>query len=409
MKAVLPVLLIILGAAVCFHEAFVFSNPGRDSDFAVYFAAAKVAADGGDPYSRSAVGGELSRIGAGAGMEEYLYSSSFLVFLQPLVSMGIRNAHRVFELATYLAVAASTLLIWRSVNLRAPRRLPLWVPVALLVWFTPFWSNIALTQANGIILLLLSVCFYFNSRRHDFRAGAALAGAVAIKFPPILLLLYFVCRRRWRALAGAAITGAALEAVSWIYFGSFLDLGLPASLLNHASSMLFYWDNMALPAMLARPLGQGSAWASPVTLVTGAVIAAATLLVMWRRRGGGGTDQLQFALFITAALLIPNLLFDHHLIQLLIPLSVILTMLAGPLSGLRQSLLLPLIAVLGFSFVLIEVDFWRVWNLSGMESWGWWAHLGSWGLLLLWGLQMYMLAAPEIYRRLEAPASPAGP
>ena len=44
MKAVLPLLLIILGAAVCFHEAFVFSNPGRDSDFAVYFAAAKVAA-----------------------------------------------------------------------------------------------------------------------------------------------------------------------------------------------------------------------------------------------------------------------------------------------------------------------------------------------------------------------------
>ncbi len=408
LRMLLPALLIVLGAAVCFHELFLFSDPGRDSDFAVYFAAGRVAASGGNPFSTKAVGGELKVQGAGAGMAEYLYSSTFLVFLEPLLRLSLRQAHRVFELLTYLAVAASIVMIWRSVKM-GPGRLPLWVPVLLLVWSTPFWSNIALTQANGIILFFLAACFYLSCRCRNFWAGVSLAGAVAIKFTPALLLFYFAFRRRWRALAGFAAAAVFLEAVSWLYFGLLLDAGLPRALFSQTSAKLFYWDNQSFPAALARIAGRGSAWAEPVSLGAGAILAAATLLTVWRRRRSSAAAQPTFALLVTAFLLIPNYLYGHHLIQLLLPLSVIAATIASPLAALRRRYREPLIGALTLAFILIELDYWRVWQLLDQENWGWWAHPGSWGLLILWGAQMSMLVFPAIFSRIEAGETAAWP
>ena len=61
-----------------------------------------------------------------------------------------------------------------------------------------------------------------------------------------------------------------------------------------------------------------------------------------------------------------------------------------------RRLLTALLAGLGTAFLLIEADYWRVWRLVNLESWGWWAHPAAWGLLLLWGIQMAMLASPRL-------------
>ncbi len=125
-RALLVAILVILGAAICIYEGFIYSIPGRASDFAVYYAAGQVAAHGGNPYQQAEIGRELKDIGFDSGIQEYLYSSSFLLLIQPLLSLSLRQAHRVFVLLTCLAMGASILLLWRSVNHEEAGRLPLW-------------------------------------------------------------------------------------------------------------------------------------------------------------------------------------------------------------------------------------------------------------------------------------------
>lgn len=41
------------------------------------------------------------------------------------------------------------------------------------------------------------------------------------------------------------------------------------------------------------------------------------------------------------------------------------------------------VAVLGLAFILVELDYWRVWNFLDMYRWPAWTHPAIWGMLLL--------------------------
>jgi hypothetical protein len=407
-----------------FHEGIYESFPYKFTDFSIYYASARVAASGGSPFVRDAVGGELARLGLTTSLQEYLYPSIFLVLLRPLIALSLAQAHQAFMLSSYLCLAGIVVLLWRSANLLCEGgRISWWIVAIGVLSFTPVWSDLIINQNNLWVLLPLTASLYLTLRHRDSWAGAALGLSVMFKITPAFLFLYFLFKRRWRALAGGLAALASLEVISALYFGRFLDLQLPAALQEHSARKLFEWNNVSVPALLARamaaPSQSGDLPDAGFLLAVSATVVVAiglpTLYVVWKRRQSGRTiGALTFGLLTTAFLALSPLVFGHHLVNLLVPYTILGSLLLAKPPGdlseterrmatdLRADPVLfnwgrPLVLTLfATSFILVELDYWRIWLFANLESWGWWAHPATWGMLLLWAVQLTVVLCPQL-------------
>lgn len=84
-------------------------------------------------------------------------------------------------------------------------------------------SDLSVGQLTGLILFCMVGSLELDRRGHSLAAGALIAVSLLVKPLPVVMLLYFLLRRRWALLGGAAAT--------------YLVLG-PLLLV-----MLFGWDN----------------------------------------------------------------------------------------------------------------------------------------------------------------------
>jgi Glycosyltransferase family 87 len=148
---------------------------------------------------------------------------------------------------------------------------------------------------NDVFMLLLTLAtISLLLARHEGRAGAAIAAAVAIKASAGILLPFMLlgARRRRRFLAGAAACGAVVLLLSLAAFGATLPN------LRDQTSLL---SSFSVPNALGQLLGLGGAppW---LLRVAGIGMAGAVALLAyrgWRRR----VDWLEGAGWATLALI----------------------------------------------------------------------------------------------------------
>lgn len=137
----------------------------------------------------------------------------------------------------------STLVIWPLTGLAPLAAKHVWILTNLLfllplAWFlqsmtglgyrrialvfalsVPFYRNLEYGQLYVLILLLVVAACWAYLRGYHGMAGGLVAIAVACKIFPILLFVFFLQRRDWRALAWGAITGIATVVISIAIFG----------------------------------------------------------------------------------------------------------------------------------------------------------------------------------------------
>ena len=83
---------------------------------------------------------------------------------------------------------------------------PAWAQaLAVLLSLRPILGDLQHGNVNLFILFLVIAALTAFRYRHDFSAGLLLALAIACKVTPALLLPYFVWKRAWTTLAGAAV------------------------------------------------------------------------------------------------------------------------------------------------------------------------------------------------------------
>jgi len=124
--------------------------------------------------------------------------------------------------AARMAWAAITVLVLLAVERLLARRHPgrTWAPLAaMLLLAMPVAHEIQYGQVNAILLLLVLLGFEAEDRGREGWAGASLAFPVAAKVSPILLGLDFLAHRRWRAVLGMAIGGAAVILLPALRYG----------------------------------------------------------------------------------------------------------------------------------------------------------------------------------------------
>src|SRR5215472_15175949 len=78
-----------------------------------------------------------------------------------------------------------------------------WLLAGLILMSAPLTLNFYWGQSQLIILMLLAGAMRAMERERDGAAGVLIAVAALLRAYPILLVGYFVTRRKWRAVAFA--------------------------------------------------------------------------------------------------------------------------------------------------------------------------------------------------------------
>jgi hypothetical protein len=187
-----------------------------------------------DPISvaRSEVWGDRERLPE----RSFRYPPCVAVLFAPLGEMEPRTAWQLWRTGCVLLVVAGVGAAVAAALTRERGALPAFLVVLLA--FTPMYvANVAEGQMNLLVFGLLAGAAFAFSRGRDRTAGALAGAAAAIKIAPVLLLLWFAWKRRWKPFFWGC---GAIVAISWL---------LPVAVLgpSTAHALLRQWAGMEQP------------------------------------------------------------------------------------------------------------------------------------------------------------------
>jgi hypothetical protein len=405
-----PVATILLVLAVVIYACMAFVWPllsAHRLDFAInYSAATLVRTNTGDIYDQNDLQRiHEQRIGPAPDYDQ-LYKGTFTSYVNPPTTaiLLVPLSFLPFSSAAVLFLVLSNGLFLGSVFLLLRLlHTPLRSHAANLVLrcvlpFFPLFVSFFLGQMDAIVIASLTLALYAALEQRDVRAGAWITAAAAFKVSPLLVLGFFVARRRWSALIGfAAVTvfGSA---------GTLLAVG-PTRVYEFATRILpvvgkgsAYFENQSLLGMIYRFAMPRDAVLSLdgmgdyprlrlVWMASAVVLVAVTFeLVRRARLEGRAIIAVAFGAFIVAGLLTGAITWDHYTTWALLPLGALIidwdeTHWIG--SGVFWSVLLTAWCLLLFPDVLQVV----LYDAVGPAA----SSLGTYGLLCMLGLSWWRL------------------
>ena len=261
-------------------------------------------------------------------MVAYIYPPFFAELLAPLTPLGLVTAARVWLLAVNAAFIGSLWVLLRINPELSPigRRLL----VAGALGFMPVYLNLKFQQVATLWLLLLALSLWAALRRRDALSGGLIALAASLKVTPVFFLALFFGWRRWRlVLAGVAsllaLTFTTMLAApqSWQFFTVVLPrIGLGTD----------NWDNGSLNGLISRivelapsMLGSATPTAARIAIALGSALIIGVTL--WQARPtppGSWSVRLGAAALTTALLIASSVTWQHHLVTLLLPITIAL-------------------------------------------------------------------------------------
>jgi len=135
------------------------------------------------------------------------YPPFFFVFMTPLAVLPDALGASLWYLLNLALAVLGVVLAVRALHPADAAAPPPWTHYALVGALAApvIGSNLSTAQVNIVIVFFVILAVYLFTRGREDLAGAGLAVAVALKLTPALLVVYFVWKRRWRVLRGAAL------------------------------------------------------------------------------------------------------------------------------------------------------------------------------------------------------------
>jgi hypothetical protein len=332
--------------------------PDRIVDFFQEWASARFWRDGLPVYApqeeglRRYLGRQWDRSDAFNQVNAHPPTSVLLAF--PLAGLDYQDACLVWNLLSMAALAGGTVLVARSLRLSLPPRAVLPALCLLLICY-PLRRQNDFVQLNGILVLLIAGAWAADRADRPGWAGALAGLAAVIKLFPALLFLYFLLRRRWRAVAAGGATVALATALTAALLGPGSYRDYVRDVLPHLGIYRGAWNNASLPGLWHKLFIGGNVfgrtaplWHSPVAarLVAAAsclAVAALAASAAFRARSRADCDHA-FGLTVTAMLLASPITWDHYFLLLLVPAALFVATL--PRGGPRWYTLLACLVVL---------------------------------------------------------------
>lgn len=317
---VLLVLALVAHLALQLAPAWKKVDTARNGrDFASYYYALQVAADGGDPYETPLLSARARTEHTRKGVHPFFYPPPFLLAVAWARPLGLHDAYRVMLLLNELCLFGSLAILVRSFAT------PVWLVALLLATYTPIPDNAWMGQAN-LLALLPALAGLALAPRRPLAGGLLVGLAAMIKMSPALFLLYWALRRQWRPIAAATAAAVALSVVTLPLVDLHAQLRFYTEVLPGFSSGDYHGLDVpiSLPANHSIPDLFDRLWPAPghtrltVTAQRAAALATLTALALWAwrfRRPGreiGAVGALAVIMVI-----VPVYTYEHHLVFLL--------------------------------------------------------------------------------------------
>jgi hypothetical protein len=320
---------VFLAVAAAYYVADGVLQPLKEPglDFRSYYVASRDLASGGDPYAhyheylagRGPYPAMLAELGVPP-VPRAAYPPLFYLAFSPVAQLPYETAWTFWVFANVAMLAGAFVLAARVAGLRG--FWPWAAAAALTLVAHPIISNVAVGQANLFVACLLFGGTLAWQRGKEAAAGALFAAAALVKLFPLIFLLYFLLRRRWRAAATFGVTVAAFVAACACIWGfSLWQTYATKAVAPFFVCILPYGLNVSWAGLLARLLEGFCAgpdpWYFPIIIRTsslGFLIGGTIWLARSRFNVAAAAASL-----ITLALLFNNWTLFHSLILLLLP------------------------------------------------------------------------------------------
>ncbi|WP_339911491.1 glycosyltransferase family 87 protein [Symmachiella dynata] len=132
------------------------------------------------------------------------YAPSFYMLFAPLGALPLWGAALVIYLINIGCAWGILRLTIGLLNLPPPDYAQLWIPVVGVAPF--FLGTLSLGQNTLILMCLVLGAYAFARQGREFRGGCLIGLATAIKVYPVLFLVPFALRLRWKVCAGFLAT-----------------------------------------------------------------------------------------------------------------------------------------------------------------------------------------------------------
>jgi len=254
-----------------------------------------------------------------------------VLLLLPLAKLPHEQALLVWNVASLgmLGLAVWVVLGRYGLNCEA------WHQVAaycLLVTSIGLLQQVKQSQLNPLLALLIALTWVADRRGQQGAAGLWAGLAAGIKLFPGFLLLYFVAARRWKALAWAAATIAALNLAAVAVFGPADTVKYFREVVPAVHEWRSAWINSSLAGFWSKlfDVTDGrtreflhAPWlAKTLTYLTSAAVSGAVAWQTWRARSLPERD-LAFAATVVGMLLVSPVTWDHYMLLLVTPIAVL--------------------------------------------------------------------------------------
>lgn len=311
-------------------------NVQHGRDFASYYYAVQVAADGEDPYETGLLSAMARDEGTRKGVHPFFYPPPYLLTMAWAIPLELSEAYRLWFWANGLFLFLGMLALWRW----NPGPLVAGALGLVLGSFTPIWDTYWMGQANiAVIALVAWGLFLVESSppgRRSLLGGAVMGLACMMKMSPGLLVAWWLVRGRFHAVAGAC--GCAvlltlgslplvdaqtqlrfyLEVLPSFSSGDYHGLRVPITLYgNHSITNLV----VQLMEVISIDAGRGlSPLARSVASVVNLVLIAGALWQLKRVGGESVQSAAAAGCLVVLMLLVPPYTYEHHMSLMVIPL-----------------------------------------------------------------------------------------
>jgi hypothetical protein len=312
-------------------------------DFSNYYLSVWALRHGIDPYST-----DLTPVAAELGLDTggLTHASEtppFLLCFEPLTWMRPRVAFWIWTAINFSALAlAMYLLLARRRGLSGRTA---WLLTGLILMSAPVNLNLYWGQSQLIALALMVAAMRAMERERDAAAGLLIAAAGMLRAYPLLLIGYFVIRRKWRAFAFAAIGIAAGVSVTIAALGLAQSLSFIHGALRLTDySIVNRVDNLSLGPFVSRTFWvlTGTASGSSADWTRRAAIAVADIVVLGMTIRAtladadcGDPDWRFYSLWIAVSIMLSPVAWHHYLLLLAIPFVQMVAAAAERRSGSR--------------------------------------------------------------------------
>jgi len=255
----------------------------------------------------------------------------------PLAGFPLQTAKRIWLVFNLVFLGSTVWLLSKIGRLRIEH-----IVLLALAGYTSLRTNFLLGQYYVFLLFLLTLSFYLIACKKTISSGVVAGAAFALKLYGGPLLLYFVVKRYWKAVAGMIGTTVLAAAVAiaifgwvdvWFYTTQILPRtleGVPPDPYNpgvQTVATLLRRVFLVDPELNPRPL-YSAPWLlfflQP--LISLVIVVFASLAVALKRAGSCRRD---FAIFTIALLLISPSISSYTFLLLLLPVVLCLEE-AGP-------------------------------------------------------------------------------